>query len=155
MNDASLQTITNYLRIEGGPGTAGQPTAEQFAEIARAGYQVVINLVMPDSDDALGNEDEIVEAAGMIYIAIPVVWERPRVPNIERFAQVMQDHADREVFVHCAMNMRVSAFVFLYRVLRLGVPKEEAEADLHRIWQPNATWQTFIDRVLARYRRGD
>jgi len=155
IHDKPLEAITNYLRIEGGPGTAGQPTAPQFADIARAGYQVVINLAMPDSDDALGNEQEIVEAEGMSYVPIPVVWENPRVRDMERFSFVMNENEGREVFVHCAMNMRVSAFVYLYRVIRLGVPKKVALADMHRIWQPNATWQSLVDQVLTRYGLND
>jgi lipopolysaccharide biosynthesis regulator YciM len=53
-----------------------------------------------------------------------------------------------KVFVHCARNMRVSAFVFLYRVLRQGVPADEALPDLLAIWQPNETWQRLIDAAL-------
>ena len=45
--------------------------------------------------------------------------------------------------------MRVSAFVYLYRVLRQGVDESTARNDLHRIWQPNPTWQAFIDTALA------
>jgi hypothetical protein len=57
-------------------------------------------------------------------------------------------HADQKVFIHCMANYRVSAFVFLYRVLRLGVPQAEAETQLHQIWQPNETWANFIRSQL-------
>jgi hypothetical protein len=46
--------------------------------------------------------------------------------------------------------MRVSAFMFLYRVLRQDVPLEEARATMNQLWEPNATWQKFIDAALAR-----
>jgi hypothetical protein len=39
----------------------------------------------------------------------------------------------------------------LYRVLRQGVPLEEARALMHQIWTPNATWQAFIDETLAKH----
>jgi hypothetical protein len=48
--------------------------------------------------------------------------------------------------------MRVSAFVFLYRVLvqRIAVP--EAERDLHAIWQPDEVWRRFIRDELTNYK---
>ena len=56
---------------------------------------------------------------------------------------------DRTVFVHCAANMRVSAFVFLYRVLSQRVPVAAAERDLHAVWQPNDVWANFVAEQLA------
>jgi hypothetical protein len=38
----------------------------------------------------------------------------------------------------------------LYRVLRQGVPSETADAMMRQIWEPNPTWQAFIDERLAR-----
>jgi hypothetical protein len=64
------------------------------------------------------------------------------------FFKVMERNRDYKTLVHCAMNMRVSAFVYLYRVLRQGVDASVARADLHRIWQPNPTWQAFMDRAI-------
>jgi len=43
----------------------------------------------------------------------------------------------------------VSAFVMLYRVLRQGVPVAEADATMRHIWEPNPTWQAFIEQHLA------
>jgi hypothetical protein len=63
----------------------------------------------------------------------------------------MDANQDKKCFVHCIANARVSAFVMLYRVLRQGVPLEEARALMHQIWTPNATWQAFIDETLAKH----
>jgi hypothetical protein len=60
----------------------------------------------------------------------------------------MQAFAERPVFVHCAANMRVSAFVFLHRVLHEQVLRTEAEQDLHAIWTPDAVWSRFIETQL-------
>jgi hypothetical protein len=44
--------------------------------------------------------------------------------------------------------MRVSAFMFLYR-LRLGAAnRNEAEADLRKIWEPDPIWKAFINAHL-------
>jgi hypothetical protein len=58
---------------------------------------------------------------------------------------------DRAVFVHCAANMRVSAFLFLYHVLFKNVPASEAERDLHAIWQPDAVWTRFIQEQIENH----
>lgn len=33
-----------------------------------------------------------------------------------------------------------------------NVSESTAQADLHRIWQPNPMWQQFIDQAVAHYR---
>jgi hypothetical protein len=49
------------------------------------------------------------------------------------------------------MNMRVSCFVLLYRVLRRGVPLDEAWRVMQRIWQPDPVWSAFVRRCLDHY----
>jgi protein tyrosine phosphatase (PTP) superfamily phosphohydrolase (DUF442 family) len=93
----------------------------------------------------------LVWSLGMDYAPIPIWWNAPEVEDIERFFAVMDDNRARKVFVHCAANMRVSAFMFLYGVLRERMPAEEAARQLHRIWMPNPIWEDFINRVIARY----
>ena len=151
--DDPLHKIRNYLRISGTLATAGQPAPEQLAAIRNAGYQVVINLAMPTSAGALPNEAQLVAALGMDYVHIPVAWESPTAADLEHFFAAMASYQGRQVFVHCAMNMRVSAFVLLYRVIRQGVPLETAREALSRIWEPDSTWQRFIDDSLGRHSR--
>ncbi|OGO36913.1 MAG: hypothetical protein A2W35_09915 [Chloroflexi bacterium RBG_16_57_11] len=43
----------NYLKLSESIATSGQPSEAQFAEIAQAGYQLVINLAaLPDGGNA-------------------------------------------------------------------------------------------------------
>jgi protein tyrosine phosphatase (PTP) superfamily phosphohydrolase (DUF442 family) len=151
-----MEGVLNYLPISDRLGTAGQPTVEQFAAIRAAGYQVVINLAMPNSTNALPNESELVGAQGMAYLHIPVVWESPTAEDFERFLAVMDQNRERKVLVHCALNMRVSCFVYLYRVLRLGTPAEAAWQDVLTIWEPDGVWQRFVDdRLRDAHERAD
>jgi protein tyrosine phosphatase (PTP) superfamily phosphohydrolase (DUF442 family) len=113
-----LTGILHFRAISARIGTAGQPTAAQFALIREAGYDIVINLALPTSDNALADEGSLVAGLGMTYVHIPVNFTRPTAGDFEAFAGVLDAFRSRRVFVHCAMNMRVSAFVFVYRVLR-------------------------------------
>lgn len=143
-----MEAIQNFVQINDRLATAGQPTIEQFTAIRDAGYTVVINLAVPTSEGAIKNEREIVESLGMQYFHIPVIWENPTIDDFNQFADVMQTHSDESVFVHCAKNMRVSAFVYLYRRSHDKISEEEAKADLYKIWQPNSIWRSFMETVL-------
>jgi protein tyrosine phosphatase (PTP) superfamily phosphohydrolase (DUF442 family) len=151
MLSKTLNGILNYMPISDTIGTAGQPTPEQFADIRAAGYEVVVNLAMPDSTNALPNERELVTEQGMEYVHIPVVFEAPTSEDLEQFFEVMDRNQDRKTFVHCVVNWRVSAFVFLYRVIRQGASRQTAEETMRQIWEPDAIWQHLIDETLAHY----
>jgi protein tyrosine phosphatase (PTP) superfamily phosphohydrolase (DUF442 family) len=145
----TLTTIRQFLPISDTLATAGQPTEAEFAALVQAGYEIVINLALPTSDHALPNEKSTVEGLGMVYVAIPVVWENPTLADLDQFFQAMDIHQGRKILVHCALNMRVSAFVYLYRVLKLGLDPALAQRDLFAIWQPNERWQRLIDEAMA------
>ncbi len=147
MVDQSITDITNYLEITQRLGTAGMPTAAQIKSIADAGYQVVINLALDESPGAVTDESEKVTRLGMKYIHIPVVWESPQISDLEQFFTILQKLADYKVFVHCVLNMRVSVFVYLYRVIHLKEDPDVAYQDLLEIWHPDGTWQDLMDRA--------
>jgi len=151
MNAASppLSEIYNFRLISDGLGTSGQPTESQLRSIREAGFDAVINLALPTSDNAIAHEGSIVTGLGMSYVHIPVNFQAPSAEDFRTFSQVMDAFDGRRVFVHCAANMRVSAFVFLHRVLRQRVPVAEAERDLQAIWQPDEVWSRFIREQLG------
>jgi uncharacterized protein (TIGR01244 family) len=144
----TLEHIRNFLRLDDRLATSGMPQPDDFAALRQAGFDVVINLALPTSDNALPNEGELVSAQGMTYVHIPVNFESPQPADFERFTRVMDACANQSVFVHCAANMRVSAFVFLHR-LRQGADRAMAERDLTKVWQPDGVWREFVNRGLA------
>ena len=144
----TLEHIRNFLRIDDRLATSGMPQPDDFAALRQAGFDVVINLALPTSDNALPNEGELVSAQGMTYVHIPVKFDAPRPADFEQFMRVMDACAGQRVFVHCAVNMRVSAFVFLHR-LRHGADRATAEDNLAKIWQPDGGWREFVNQRLA------
>lgn len=147
-----MEDIYNFQKVSDSIATSGQPTKEQFSEIKDSGYQIVVNLALPTSTNALPDEKETVEGLGMQYVHIPVVWESPKFEDVEHFFSVMTANNDKKTFVHCAANMRVSAFMYLYNRLHENMSDEEAKKNLYQIWVPNDTWQKFIEQVIERYR---
>ncbi len=145
-----LEDIRNFLRLSDHLLSSGMPSAEQLAEVAEAGVQVVINLALPTSEDALKGEDKIVEALGMEYVNVPVEWDNPTLENLTDFTHAMEAHRGKSILVHCQANYRATGFITLYRVNSLGWKKENAFKDLRRIWNPAEypVWEKFIEENL-------
>lgn len=144
----SLENIYNYLQFSECIATAGQPSEEEIARIAQAGFQLVINLALTHSSYALEDEAGAVKAHGMSYVHIPVSWENPQRADLEIFFSVMDACQGKKIFIHCAANMRVSVFMALYRILKLGWTYQQAFEPVYQLWQPDETWQAFIDQNL-------
>jgi protein tyrosine phosphatase (PTP) superfamily phosphohydrolase (DUF442 family) len=145
-----LSEIRNFLWMNDRLGTGGMPKPEQFLRIREAGFDTVINLALPTSDNALANEGEIVSKLGMSYIHIPVNFENPGIADFRKFSAFLKSLLDsgNRVFVHCAANYRVSAFLFAHRVIVEKVAPNEARAEMLKIWEPDSVWQQFLDDLL-------
>ena len=78
MEGGDLDQITNYLKISEDLGTAGQPFRQQFNFVKEAAYDVVVNLALPTSTNAIPDEGDLVRSLGMEYIHIPVLHNSAR-----------------------------------------------------------------------------
>ena len=67
MNLPPFTKIYKFLPIVDHWATSGQPTAAQLMAIKAAGYDVVVNLALPDSPNALSGEAELVAALGLAW----------------------------------------------------------------------------------------
>lgn len=145
-----IADIYNFLAVDAGLSTGGQPSAEELASLARAGYETVIDLGLHDDPRySLKDERGRVLSLGMEYIHIPVEFGNPARQDLESFSDAM-DRRGRKTFVHCAANKRVTVFLGLYRIIRLGWPPGKAFDLMNEIWEPDAVWSAFIVRMLSR-----
>lgn len=131
--------------------TSGQLSQNDIARLPSLGIEAVVNLATPASSNALASEAELVAREGIPYFQIPVEWENPLHEQLELFFSLLAALYGRRLWVHCAMNMRVSAFIYLYRRIILGEGEQAAAFPLREVWQPDAVWQAFIDAALARH----
>lgn len=148
----TIDDIKNFVPLSERLATAGQPTEQQVQELARAGFEVVVNLGLMDPRYCLTDEAGLVGSLGMAYHHIPVDFKAPRFDDLEKFFAVMDGSSDRKVFVHCAANYRVSSFVALYGQAKLGWSASHADAHIRRVWEPDHTWRGFIEecrRIFA------
>ena len=142
-----MENIINFYQITENVGTGGQPTISQLAEIAEANYSAIVNLAMHDSDNAIPEEADIVSSLGMKYIHIPVPFEAPTSNHLKEFFNVMDSFEEKKVFVHCAVNARVSAFMHQYLTLKKGVSSEKATSPLLHQWLPkmDSNWKFIME----------
>jgi len=148
---ASCTDIYNYRPTSDGLATSGQPRERQLADIAAAGYQVIINLALHDDPRySLPDEAGSVHALGLDYIHVPVAFDSPAESDLESFFAAMDRNRGRKIWIHCAANMRVTAFLGLYRVLREGWESARAFELMDSVWRPNDTWSAFIAAQLKR-----
>jgi len=143
---ADVTSIYNYREVDAMLATAGQPTEEQLLLVARDGFQVVINLALHDDPRySLKDETASVTSLGMVYVHIPVDFQSPTESDLQKFFAAMAAHRHQKVLVHCAANKRVTAFVGLYRTIKLGWPIDKAFALMHSVWEPDPVWAAFIE----------
>jgi protein tyrosine phosphatase (PTP) superfamily phosphohydrolase (DUF442 family) len=149
MTARMLERIYNYRLVDESLATSGQPSVAQLADIAATGYAVIINLGLHDDPRySLPDEPGSVGALGLKYIHIPIQFGEPTRQDLQAFFEALDAHRAQKTWVHCGANMRVSAFLGLYRVLREGWEEARAFQLMHSVWQPNEVWSSFIASSL-------
>jgi uncharacterized protein (TIGR01244 family) len=141
----SIEGIFNYVQISKDLSTSGQPSESDLHKIKDAGFRAIINLAPHNAENSLKDEAATVAALGLAYIHIPVDFRKPKAEDFVEFVTAMSAYHRQRVWVHCAANMRVSAFIYKYRREVLRENDDVALHDLHRIWEPNEKWKAFID----------
>jgi uncharacterized protein (TIGR01244 family) len=116
--------ISNYYRVRPDVAAAGQPSDEALADIKKAGFKTIINLRTPEEGSL--EEKPKVEALGLEYHNIPIGSEGVSKEDFVQFEALIQDSANRPVFIHCAASNRVGALWYIHQVL--GEGKDEAAA---------------------------
>lgn len=140
-----MKELLNFYQSTVLVGTCGQPTVDQFIDIAEQGYSTVINLAMHDSENAVKEEGNIVASLGMSYIHMPVPFDAPDIYHFKRFCQLMDVVDGEKVLVHCAVNARVSAFMHQYLTLTKGFESAQVSSPLLNKWRPR------MDNVWGRF----
>jgi protein tyrosine phosphatase (PTP) superfamily phosphohydrolase (DUF442 family) len=134
----------HWRRLDEQLTTSGQPSEDQLKAIAALGVECVVNLGLHTHPKALADERASVVSLGMDYVHQPVEFAAPTAADLERFCDLMDALQGRTIHVHCIANYRVSAFLYRYRIDRLGWDKAKARADLDAIWTPDGPWAEVV-----------
>jgi hypothetical protein len=89
---------------------------------------------------------------GLTFINIPIRFDNPTEADFETFASVLSDLGSRKVLVHCQINLRASAFVFLYRAIVLKDDPSLAYEAVSKVWLPEGPWRRLIESQLHKHK---
>ena len=131
--------------------TSGQPPAPALAKLGSRGFGAVIYLAPPTVHDAVPDERRIVERQGLKFVNVPIDFNNPTEEDFEAFVSAMAALATQKVLVHCQVNLRASAMVFLHRVIVGKESPESAYEAVTRIWSPDGAWKRFIVSMLRKH----
>ncbi|HET8937099.1 MAG TPA: protein tyrosine phosphatase family protein [Polyangiales bacterium] len=142
--------VYNHVQVDERISTSGVITAAVVEEIAREGYSGVINLLPESSPYALADEASRARANALAYHYIPVDFAAPTRDDYAAFERALSAFdPEQRVYVHCAANMRVSAFMAIYGVRHMGWSAERAQQHIAEVWEPNEIWRTFLSAELS------
>jgi uncharacterized protein (TIGR01244 family) len=111
--------------------TAGQPSAAQFSELAKAGVRTVIDLRSPV--EARGfDESASVRAAGLTYRNIPVTPTTLGNHEFDEVRGLLRDGA-RPMLIHCGSANRVGALLIPYLMLDEKQSRDDALRIAHDV----------------------
>ena len=145
--DKKLSKITRFRFVSKQIASSGMLKLEDYSLIKQYGFKHVINLLP-------GNqlkEKSHVKSLGMTYKQIKVDWMKPTLKNFKTFVKLMKSYGTDKIYIHCAVNMRASSFVYLYRVTQLAEQKKAAKVDLDFVWYPEDQWKDYIENTLKAY----
>lgn len=104
-----------------------QPSVEELKSLALQGFKTVINFrtkgeqEQPLSPD---EEGEIVKAAGLQYVHIPVSTQEVGPDTVDRFRHLYPE-LQKPVFAHCKSGKRAGAMVMMNQAVEKGLSGEQ------------------------------
>ena len=142
--ETCLPGVTNFAKLDEALWRGGQPTAEGFKELEKAGVRTIVSF-RHDHDDL-----PLLKGTKLRYLRIPSRAWHGRETNIVTFLKVMEDPANWPVFIHCAQGRdRTGYNAATYRIVVQGWKPDDALREMHafqfnRVWVANPA---FVRRI--------
>jgi tyrosine-protein phosphatase SIW14 len=113
---ANLAGVPNFDKVDQHVYRGAQPTDEGFGNLAKLGVKVVLDLRETDGRSAA--EKQVVTAAGMRYVNVPMTGLTPPTEGeITRILALLEDGTAGPVFVHCKRGAdRTGAVIAAYQI---------------------------------------
>ncbi len=150
--------IKNFGQMDERFFRGGEPKkAEDFAALKALGVNTVIDL----QAEAAPTERQMVEAAGMRYVHIPMVAKKyPTDEAVAAFLKTVDDPETGKFYLHCAGGRhRTGALGAVYRFTRYGwnfdqVYREMKQFDFYTRWG-HGDFKKFVEDYYKRVQSGE
>jgi uncharacterized protein (TIGR01244 family) len=137
--------VPRLLCINENIATAGQ--------LAANGFRSVLNLRTASEGIDLKREQELIEKAGMTYVAIPFTPSAPGPGVVDAFIKAVKDPANHPMLIHCGSANRVGALFMIYRVVDQGWSEEKAMEEAVQIGLTNPALKKFAQDYIAAHKQ--
>lgn len=142
-----ITDLLHYIAFSPTLAMSGQPDDDELHLIRDTGYRAVIHLQIQEAPYTVPEEYRLIREMGLDYAGIPISFSKPTPDNYHVFKTLLNQYQPTPTLVHCAAGYASSVFLYLYRTLEQQIPMAQARADLHQIWEPDSTWQAFIQQI--------
>jgi hypothetical protein len=70
--------------------------------------------------------------------------------SLNTFMDAMEANSEKKIHVHCEANFRATAFITMYRILRLDWEPDKAFEAMHNTWDRHTypVWKMFIGNAI-------
>lgn len=140
-----MSPINAFFRLDDDISTGAQPTRDDLAWLASAGFRSVLNTNTSTARNYLADEGDHLATHGVDYLHHPIDCSVLTKEKYEGFRDALNGLLAKggPVFVHCAGNVKVTGMLYLYRVLERGEPREHVANDLSRQPSLEEKWPAF------------
>jgi uncharacterized protein (TIGR01244 family) len=122
--DQSKEFMESAKKVSDVLSVAGQPSPENLKQVAEAGFKSVLNLRSPNETNALPDEQQQAEAAGLHYAHVPLQSAVPDEALVSR-AIAELENLPKPVLVHCGAGLRAGAIALIATAKQEGWTTEQ------------------------------
>ncbi len=145
--DKVSANIVNYHRHTPQIATSGKLLAGAVEEIQKHGFKTVLDMRTPK--EGTEEEGELVKAAGIQYLNIPVTKAWPEPDVFARFKSVIENQKNHPILIHCASANRVGMMWSAYRI-EAGIDRKLAILEGQTIGMKSSREKQLIENVGAK-----
>lgn len=127
--------------------TAAQPTAEQLDWLKAQGYEAIVNISTPTAKNFVSDEPRLVMEKGMTYVHVPVDCSALKPDHYALVSGVLKSVQGKKVLLHCAGNVKASAFAHIFRVKELGEDATVLKNELRQKEWHEPKWYAYFDTM--------
>jgi uncharacterized protein (TIGR01244 family) len=149
-----FSNIQNFLRVNEGICTGGQPSIENLEKMKAQGVRSVVNLRQA-SEYNFEEEAATAKKLDLHYFHIPVDKNNLKDEQVEEFLKVTSDPQNRPIFIHCTSAGRVGTFWMIRRALVDNWKVEDAEAEARKVGMHDENLRNWALDYIKRHQATD